>query len=106
MHDWRCTVRPYWCKDESDDEDSEDDEEDEEDEEDGEGEENDNADKGNDNSDPPRDGKRRDDKKDDLFAKPANEHPEHKYVRLWQSWTSLTDQIRHASYTDTDRFGM
>lgn len=78
-HEYICVESPYWCTADVDDEN-----EDDEDEED--------------------DGEQRN--KVEMFPKPAEEHPEWKWIMMWQSWTSLTDYMTRASYTDPDLFDM
>ncbi|KAK5128308.1 hypothetical protein LTR85_002975 [Meristemomyces frigidus] len=91
LHEYVCIDPPYWCKG-GGDEDDDDDEEQED------GEQDSSADK---SSDETKEGE-----KESLFPKPASEHPEHNFVMMWQSWTSLCDYMRRASYTNPDLFDM
>lgn len=42
----------------------------------------------------------------DVSLKPAAEHPEHKWIVMWQTWKMLCEWRRRASYTDPDNFSM
>jgi len=41
-----------------------------------------------------------------LHLKSASEHPDYKWVIMWQSWTMLTDCMRRATCTNPDSFDM
>lgn len=42
----------------------------------------------------------------EVFLKPAAEHPNHKWIAMWETWRMVCDWCRKASYTDPDNFKM
>ncbi|RYP93357.1 hypothetical protein DL770_000546 [Monosporascus sp. CRB-9-2] len=44
--------------------------------------------------------------KDSVATKPAADHPDHKWISMWQAWKKYCHLKRHALYTNPDMFGM
>ncbi len=44
--------------------------------------------------------------KDNIACKPAADHPDHKWILMWQAWKKFCYLKRHALYTNPDAFGM
>ncbi|RYP21690.1 hypothetical protein DL767_009206 [Monosporascus sp. MG133] len=44
--------------------------------------------------------------KDGVVTKPAADHPDHKWISMWQAWKKYCYLKRHALYTNPDMFGM
>ena len=44
--------------------------------------------------------------KDSVATKPAADHPDHKWISMWQAWKKYCYLKRHALYTNPDMFGM
>ncbi|KAK4553521.1 hypothetical protein LTR86_009317 [Recurvomyces mirabilis] len=42
----------------------------------------------------------------DVFRKRASNHPEHKWIMMWQSYMALTDTAHRSAHSDPDLFGM
>ncbi|KAK3672958.1 hypothetical protein LTR78_007068 [Recurvomyces mirabilis] len=41
-----------------------------------------------------------------VFRKLASNHPEHKWIMMWQTYMALTDAVDHSGHSDPDLFGM
>ncbi|KAI1078066.1 hypothetical protein F5B20DRAFT_582593 [Whalleya microplaca] len=44
--------------------------------------------------------------KDNIATNPAAEHPEYKWISMWETWKLYADLKRRATYTNPDNFGM
>ncbi|KAK5131100.1 hypothetical protein LTR08_001318 [Meristemomyces frigidus] len=96
-HEYICIDAPYWCTGGSDDDDDDAGDDDDR----GEESEDENEERGEGGG-----AKGEQPKTVSMSQKPASEHPSHKWIVMWQSWTLLTDYMRFATYTNPGLFDM